>query len=847
MVASALDLFLEQIRARGDAVGDHIVSWHTLPAQPPEYGDMPAELEGQLVAALQAQGIPRLYVHQSLAVASALAGQHVVVVTPTASGKTLCYNLPVLNTLVRMPEARALYLFPTKALAHDQLATLRELLRSCGSSALAKAYDGDTPLSSRGRIRETASIVLSNPDMLHVGILPNHVRWRSFLSALRYVVLDEMHVYRGVFGSHVANVLRRLKRLCRFYGSRPQFICCSATIANPLQLAEKLVEEQPVLVSRNGAPRGRRTFAFINPPVVREDWGLRREPILEARDLANRLLDCDVQTVVFACSRRDAERLALYLQDDALKSGRDPRAIRAYRAGYLPAQRREVERGLREGAVRCVVATTALELGVDIGGLSASVMVGYPGTIASTWQQAGRAGRGVDSSAAWLIASSSPLDQYLIAHPRYLLNRSPEHALVNPDNLHVLLGHVQCAAYELPFAAAESYGNEDVAQVLEYLEGTGVLRKSRDRYYWAGMDAPTREVSLRTTEAGPITISCQTSDGSSQVLGEIDRATAPLWVHEGAIYLHEGQQYLVRSLDWEAGLAVVEPASVDYYTEASQSTRIDIQRTFAEVELPNMRLAHGEVMLTSKASRYRRLHLESQEHLGWGEIHLPERQLSTTACWLVVPEDTVERLREEGWWVGEHVGSRGPNWPTQSARARARDGHACRRCGALEHPGRQHDVHHVVPFREFGWVPGENDAYLRANHLSNLITLCPNCHRLAEQRVAVQSTLAGLARLLSHVAPLRLMCDPRDLGVQSDVEAPQTRLPTIFVYDQAPGGVGLSDGAYEQCADLLDMAAELVRDCPCESGCPACLGVAYVTNPRAKEQVLRLIAALQAG
>ena len=837
-----LDEILERLRRGEEALAAHITSWHTLEAQPPVYGEMPAGLDARLVAALQAQGIRQLYRHQTTATRRALEGHHLVVVTPTASGKTLCYNLPVLHALLQDPAACALYLFPTKALAHDQLATIQELIAGCEAPLLAATYDGDTPRARRSPIRRTANILLSNPDMLHVGILPNHVQWQRFFSRLRYVVLDEIHTYRGVFGSHVANVLRRLKRLCRFYGSAPQFICCSATIANPLQLARLLTGEEPLLVAENGAPRGCRHFVLLNPPIIQEEWGLRRSALLEACDLANRLLAHDVQTIVFGGSRRAVEQLLLSLREDAQRMGRDPSTIRGYRAGYLPAERREIERGLREGHVRGVVATTALELGIDIGGLAACVMAGYPGTIASTWQQAGRAGRGRASSVAFLIASSSPLDQYIITHPHYILGHPPEHALINPDNLYLLLHHVQCAAYELPFDEGESFGGENIAEVLTFLEEEGVVRRGGGRWYWVGGDSPAQAVSLRTAEGGSVTIVREDASDAEQVIGQIDRATAPTWVHEGAIYMHEGQQYLVTSLDWEAGIATVEPVEVDYYTEASRSTRITITRISEEKALPHLALGRGEIHLTTKTTGYRRLRLGSGEHLGWGEINLPEQEMFTTACWMSIPDKVVEALRQEGWWVGEQGGSRGPNWPQQRDRARRRDGYTCRWCGAPERPDRQHDVHHLVPFREFGWLPGENENYVQANQLSNLITLCPNCHRLAEQQVAVQSTLASLARVLGHVAPLLLMCDAHDLGIHSDVKAPQTGLPTVFAYDRIPGGVGLAEEVYLLYAQLLDMAAELVRDCPCEWGCPSCLGAAAATNPRAKEQVLRLIA-----
>ena len=834
------------MRVTGDLI-TNVTSWRTIGACPAEYGEMPPGIAPRLEQLLAAQGIERLYSHQALAVRQVLEGHHVVIVTPTASGKTLCYNLPVLNTLLQAPQARALYLFPTKALAHDQLNTLQAYMSTLELPASVAAYDGDTPRSRRANIRRSANILVSNPDMLHLGILPHHTQWREFFSKLRYIVVDEMHWYRGVFGSHVANVLRRLKRVCRFYGAQPQFICCSATIANPLQLARKLVEEPAELVSQNGSPRGERCVVFYNPPIIDQQLRLRRSLLLEARALINLLLDHDVQTVVFCRSRLSVEQLVIYLRQDARRAGRDPGAIRGYRGGYLPKERREIEEGLRKGTVRAVVATSALELGVDIGELLACIMVGYPGTIASSWQRMGRAGRGEEHSAAFLLASASPLDQYIISHPGYFFEQSPEHALINPDNLYILLNHVKCAAFELPFKENEGYGGEDVQELLGFLEEGGLVQRSRGKWHWAADDYPAHHVSLRTADSNTVLIVTQDEevDKEHHVIGQLDRPSAPLWVHEGAIYLHEGQQYLVRSLDWDAGIATVEPVAADYYTRASQSTRIDIERVFEELDRPGMHLARGEVMLTWRVSGYRKLRLGSMEHLGWGDIDLPEQEMLTSACWMTIPDQVVTHLRHEGWWVGDPIESRGPNWMKQRDLARRRDQYRCRWCGAKERPGRQHDVHHVIPFREFHWLPGQNENYRQANRLANLIVLCPSCHRQAEQQVAVQGTLSGLGRVLAHVMPLLLMCDPHDVGVVSDVKAPQTGSPTLFIYDRIPGGVGLSDEILVLHRELLDKAAELVHDCPCDFGCPSCIGPGVEHDSRPKQRVLRLISALQ--
>jgi len=837
-----LAAFLEQLRHAPDMAAS-ITAWRVLPARPANYGPWPEGLDPRLADMLATQGIERLYAHQSRAVQHALAGRDVVIVTPTASGKSLCYHLPVLHTLLQDPSARALYLFPTKALAYDQWHSLEEFTETLGLRAGIATYDGDTPRNRRTQIRQAARVLLSNPDMLHVGILPYHTQWHAFFSNLRYIIIDEMHQYRGIFGSHVANVLRRLSRICRFYGSAPQFICTSATIANPVELASRLTDHTPELVAENGAPLGQRTFVFYNPPIVDDRLGLRRSALDEAQTVANQLLQRDVQTVVFARSRLATELLLTYLRQDAARLGRDPQTVQGYRAGYLPTDRRRIEGDLRTGQARGIVATNALELGVDIGGLDACVMAGYPGTIASTWQQAGRAGRGTEQSGAVMIASASPLDQYMINHPDYFFGRSPEHALVNPDNLYVLLAHTRCAAYELPYTDEELAKNPQLAEILAFLEQEGTMHADRGSYHWTGDGMPSQELSLRTADAQIITIVAQEPNGRAHTIGQIDRPSSPLLLHEGAVYLHEGEQHLVRSLDWESGRAIVEPVQVDYYTQASQSTKIDIERVLGERRQANRLLAHGEVLLTWKVTGYKRLRFGTQEHLGWGEVDLPEQQMLTSACWMCVPQHVVDRLQQEGWWVGEHVDSRGPSWPRQRDAARQRDGYRCRLCGAPERDGQQHHVHHVVPFREFHWIPGQNENHREANRLTNLLTLCPSCHHKVEQNVAVQSTLSSLGRVLGNLAPLFLMCDPHDVSIFSDVQARQTGLPTIFFLDRIPGGVGLSEELQEVFPELLHSAAELIHDCPCPAGCPSCVGPGE-PGGKTKEQVLRLIAAL---
>ncbi len=841
------DRLLEALASlrRGEGEGAHITAWRSLPAQPAVYGPVPGALDARLARLLSDRGIPGLYVHQSEAVAAALAGQDVAVVTPTASGKTLCYNLPVLQSLIRDADSRALYLFPTKALANDQLSGLAAWLEPLGLAGAAAPYDGDTPSGRRTQARDAARLIVTNPDMLHTGILPAHARWRSLFASLRYVVVDEMHQYRGVFGSHVANVLRRLQRVCAFHGSHPQFLLSSATIANPAELAERLIGRKVTVVERNGAPRGPRNMVFYDPPVVDQTLGIRRSASQDALLLARRFLRAGAQTVIFCASRLGVELLLTALLQEADRLGLDAGSVRGYRGGYLPRERREIERGLRDGSVRAVVATNALELGVDIGGMSVCVMSGYPGTIASTWQQSGRAGRGSGASAAFLVAAEGPLDQYLVTHPGYVMGRSPEHALINPDNLAILLAHLRCAAYELPFADLESFGGQDVSAILGYLAEEGTLQHAGGRWRWAGLTYPAGEVSLRSAGDVQIAIVAEDERGHREAIGTVDRSGSSLYVYEGAIYLHEGQQFLVEHLDWEGALAIARPVQVNYYTQASVNTRIAIDRTVEEVARPAGTLSLGDVTLTTRVTGYRKVRMGSQENLGWGDVNLPEQQLATTACWLCLSDEAVAALRDEGWWTGEQVEDRGPSWPAQRDRARQRDGYRCQWCGAEERPGLQHHVHHLVPFREAGWIPGENDNHLWANRLENLVTLCPSCHRRAEQSVAEQSTLSSLGRVLGNLVPLYAMCDPRDVGIHTEVLSPDTGRATLYVYDAIPGGVGIAEEVRDLYTPLLAHAEELIRDCPCPSGCPACIGPGAAANPRAKEEVLRLIAALQ--
>ncbi len=823
-----------------------LTAWERLPARPARFADFPAGLEPRLIAALRASQIASLYSHQAAAVEAALSGHNVAVVTGTASGKTLCYNLPVLQTLLAEPEARALYLFPTKALAQDQAAALGDLLTGLEALDLipVRTYDGDTPTAQRRTVREQARLLITNPDMLHTGILPHHPRWATLFEDLRWIVIDELHVYRGVFGSNVANLLRRLRRICRFYGSEPHFVLTSATIANPQELAEALTEAPVHLVppELDGSPQAEKHVLIYNPPVIDPALGIRRAYTLEATRIASRFLQHGVQTAVFARARLTTEVILGYLRDTVREAELEAGAIRGYRGGYLPLERREIEAGLRDGSVRGVVATNALELGVDIGQLGAAVIAGYPGTIASLWQQAGRAGRRAESSAAVLVASAAPLDQFVALHPRYLFERSPEHGLINPDNLSILLRHLRCAAFELPFQAGEGFGRAgDVAELLDFLVEEGELHRSNGTYRWVADAYPAEAVSLRASTDDTVVIQ-EVGEDRPVVIGEIDRAAAPILLHEGAVYIHEGRTFLVSKLDWDNALAEVEPAEVDYYTDAAEAVDLEILEVYDADETVPARRAHGRARLTAQATSFRKVKRYTHETLGYGAIDLPPREFETTAYWLWIGPDMAERLEREGVLLPPN--DYGPDWPRASEAARRRDGGCCRQCGAPEPGGRKHDVHHLRPFREFGYIPGQNRNDLLANALDNLITLCPTCHHRAETARGARTALGGLAYALANIAPLYLMCDPRDLGSMAEMRSKETRAPTITLYDRVPEGLGLAERLYELHTELLRGALELVRSCPCGDGCPACVGPVGPGGGEVKVLTKRLIQAL---
>ena len=765
-----------------------VTAWRRFPAEPAQFADYPDAVDDRLRAALAAEGIARPYVHQAEAMAHALEGRHVVTITPTASGKTLCYNAPALSAILRDPATRALYLFPTKALAQDQLAELLTLTGRLEEhmSIGACTYDGDTPQDARRVVRGRAHLVLSNPDMLHSGILPHHPRWAKLFENLRFVVIDELHAYRGVFGSHLANILRRLRRVCAHYGSSPVFICSSATIANPRELAERLTGERFALVERNGAPRGEKFFALVNPPVVNPQLGIRRSYVTETRRLAVEFLRRGLQIIVFAQSRLITEVLTTYIKQACRRLPGGSEAIRGYRGGYLPLRRRDIERGLRAGTVSGVVSTSALELGIDIGALDVCVMAGYPGTIAATWQRAGRAGRRSTRSAAVMVASSAPIDQFIVQHPAYFFDASPEHALINPDNLQILLDHIKCAAFELPFAPDEQFGQENLQAVLELLREEGFVDLVDDRWHWMHESYPADAISLRSVSSDNFVV-VDVCDETT-IIGEVDFSAATSTLYEQAIYLVEGAQYQVSRLDFDRRKAYARPVDSDYYTDAITSTKVTQLEEFgrlrdgpstgpldgsAQDERGTPALGcHGEVHVVSRVVGFKKIKFYTNENVGSGELDLPEQEMHTTAYWLTLPRALVDSLP----FAGDD----------------RRDG------------------------------------------------------------------IVGLGFALRQVAQLLLMCDRHDIGLVIHGEegrpahpAPSGSAgvaheeePTIFIYDNYPGGIGFSEPLFGLHDRLLGDTRALIERCPCEAGCPACVGPIGQTGPRAKPVALALLVAL---
>ncbi|MGB2643664.1 MAG: DEAD/DEAH box helicase [Candidatus Acidiferrum sp.] len=793
-VREVLDAF-----AARDLSGEVLTAVRYFPAREAQWAEFPAWVHAELRAAYAAKGIRQLYTHQAIAAEAVHDGKSVVVVTPTASGKTLCYNLPVLNSVLENPDTRALYLFPTKALAQDQLAELYDLNQRLDDRFGVFTYDGDTPADARRAIREKGHVVLTNPDMLHTGILPHHTRWTRLFENLRYIVIDELHSYRGVFGSHLCNVLRRVRRIANFYGSDPQFVCCSATIANPGELAARLIEKEVDVLDANGAPAGEKTFVFYNPPVVNRALGIRRSYINETSRVAQEFLKRDLQTMVFANSRLQTEILLTYLQQANPHPPGKREAIRGYRGGYLPNERREIERGLRDGRIRGVVSTSALELGIDVGSLDTVVMAGYPGSIAGTWQRAGRAGRRSGSSCAVMVASSSPLDQFIVKHPDYFFGNTPEHAFIQPDNLEILINHLKCAAFELPIAPGEHFGEVDVPDLCARLAEAGFLHLAGDHYHWTHEAYPADTISLRSITSDNFIIIDIT--GAPDVIGEVDFPSALIFLHEKAIYLHGGQQYHVEHLDFSEHKAFVKRVDVDYYTDAVRYTQV---RVLEATETSRMAVtaatshSHGDVLVRTQVVGFKKIKFFTNENIGDGKLELPENEMHTTSYWITLERPLLDSLP---FSVSE------------------------RQSGMF---GLLHALASVATLllmcdgRDLGVAIGERPP-------------APGSGESFEETSQTESF---------HSSAVRTTRDDFTPAHYRDVSSANVKEffePNLYLYDAYPGGIGFSEPLFRAHDLLVEKTRELIAACDCENGCPSCVGPAGDLAPRAKEAALAIL------
>jgi len=813
------------------AVAPNITAWQEIPERNPAFDALPIDLDQRIIDVLEEMNISSLYLHQKAIWDVVESGQHVVLSTGTASGKSLAYQLPIISRILKDSQSRSLLLFPTKALAQDQLNWLKHFPDIQSSS-----YDGDTPSSVRPKIRQNAQIVVSNPDMLHIGILPYHIQWAEFFSNLNFVILDEMHIYRGVFGSHVANLIRRLKRITDHYGSTPQFILTSATIGNPQALATSLIEEDLVLIEKDSSSRGKKHFLIYNPPIIDPKLGLRASMQTECIQLSSDLITSGNQTILFGRSRRSIEFMLRGLKE---KDNLTSFPVQSYRSGYLPQERRKIEADLRSGTIRGITATNALELGIDIGGLDAAILAGYPGTIAGTWQQAGRSGRSNKPSLSVLVTSSTPIDQYLALHPQYIFNNNPECGLIDANNLLIALAHMQCAAYELPFTQASSYGSFTVfetEELLDALSNLGKIYKAKDRYFWMDEDYPASLISLRNASSQQVILIVETVDSKNKSIGQVDIESAYWMVHPGAVYLHAGEPYLVRDLDLEQHCAILEPTPVDYYTEAEKQTSyIELER-FQEDSISGGRKYLGDIQITTKVTGFKKIKWRPYEVLSRNALDLPSTKLLSTGIWITLSEDTEDRIRNQGLWSSS-PNDYGPDWDLIRKTVLERDQHKCQMC-RKSNPSEPLHVHHKQPLRSFSSLD-------EANQLSNLLSLCPRCHQRAESIVRVNSGIRGLGHLLHGLAPLLLMCDPGDLGLFADFQSPfGDNRPIVLIHEQIPSGIGFSKSLYNRLPDLLQTAKDLVDKCQCDTGCPACVGPGGEMGSGGKQETRAILSIL---
>lgn len=757
-----------------------------IPAKRADYRDFPESLDARIVSALRQRGISALYSHQRQAWDVIQQGSNAVLVTPTASGKTLCYNLPVIQTVLQEKQ-KALYLFPTKALSQDQQAEILELNRAGELGVRVSTFDGDTPGDARKAVRTHGDIVISNPDMLHQGILPHHTKWAQFFENLRYVVIDELHIYRGVFGSHVANVMRRLKRICEFYGVRPQFICCSATIANPEELASQIIGDKVTAITQSGAPHGKKHILFWNPPVVNPELGIRASSRSQSTKIARMAIKQGLKSIVFAQSRLMVEVITKYLKDVFDKDPRKPARVESYRGGYLPNQRRNTEKKMRSGDMACVVATSALELGVDIGSLDICILNGYPGTIAGSWQRFGRAGRRNQTALSVLIASSTPLDQFIIQQPEFFMGNSPEHARIDPDQLLILLDHIRCAAFELPFKEGEVFGAGNLPEFLDYLQEEGLLHKEGQQWHWIADAYPANSVSLRSVAEGNFVV-IDTTNGKQEIIAEVDYHSAPDTIYEGAIYLVQAAPWQVEKLDWVGRKAFVTKTNADYYTDAIDYTKLKILSEFQQQSYPQAQVAQGEVHIVRRIPGYKKIRYYTHENIGYGKVNLPDQEMHTTAVWWQLDSEVLHQSFESRW---------------QALDAFLGAAYAMHHVAALLAMTESLDIGRAVGNSDGTWF----------------------------------STVGDKAR-----------GSQKAFQTEPDINELEQFNPTVFLYDNVPGGLGISATLFDIKHDVISSALQTVQACQCEAGCPACIGPILVGGDgrdySAKQAVLTLLTLL---
>ena len=804
-----------------------------IPEKDPVFTPVPQFVDADVAKLLSDQNIRFLYQHQYQALEAIFNNKNIILSTGTASGKSLCYQIPILEMLLENPDATALMVFPTKALTQDQRRNLVQLIPN--QAAKIAIYDGDTPQYQRAAIRRDARVILTNPDMIHQGLLPYHPSWSQFFENLKFVILDEAHVYKGVFGSHTANVLRRMLRVQKHYArteNAPQFILCTATLSNAKQLAEKLIGDKVDEFSNDTSGNGLRKICFLNPPVIDEKLHVRAGSIYTAAKITEILGKKDHQVLLFSQSRQSVETAVRRLRDIGIDAD-------GYRSGYLPRERHAIEHGLKQGISQCVVATNALELGMDIGGMDNIISIGYPGSIASFYQRMGRAGRNHQPSNFVMIASQNPIDQYLMRHPEYITERKSEPALIDPDNLLILYQHLQCALFEVPFSFKEAFGSlsvEETQQILELFCANGIAQKSSDHYYWVDSGTPQRSISLRNSDLNRIAIVTTDLNNKRVLIGEVDRPSSYWMVHEGAIYFHNGESFRIDELNLEENTAFARKITAEYTTEAEKTTSIQTQAVLAEKSITHAALSAAEVTVTSQVIGYKKRDIETTQILGIYPLDLPEEKLQTKAFIIRVNNDFRDSLRVNHQWKNDS-NQYGKKWESIRQQVLIRDHYQCQLCYTTESSSLMH-VHHIVPFRNF------SDAE-EANQMDNLTTLCPSCHERVESAVKMRSGLSGFAAAFHQMSALFLECDINDISVISEPACGEyDNQAVIYLYETIPGGIGLSQSIFTNFNKIGDAVRDLIENCDCEDGCPGCVGPAGEIGIGGKAEALAIVKGL---